>query len=324
MGSGPGHGDTPPSLQSGSATSVPPLVSIIVTCFEQADLVGEAVSSARSQTHPRVEVVVVDDGSTDASAQVAAEAHADRVLQQRNTGVSGARQSGLAAATGEYVVFLDGDDRLHPRAVEVQLSYLQAAPGAAFAAGRNRLVDGDGRPLATPVEPPHTGDLYEELLRRPWICPPSAVLVRRAALEDVGGWNPDLLVGEDLDVYLRLARSFPGVDHPEVVTDYRIHTRMHSRSYRVNLEANLHVLARHASEGSAEPRLREAREAGERYFTRMLAPKIVLTELATALRTGRGVLPAFGGFLALLREDAPGVSRLVRDRLRRRRTRSAG
>src|SRR5215216_7819784 len=95
-----------------------PLVSIVIPCYRQAHLLGDAIESALSQTYPRVEVVVVDDGSPDDPASVVARHPEVHFVQQANQGGSVARNAGLRASRGEYVVFLDGDDVLLPHAVD--------------------------------------------------------------------------------------------------------------------------------------------------------------------------------------------------------------
>jgi glycosyltransferase involved in cell wall biosynthesis len=99
------------------------LVSVVIPCYNQARFLGEAIESVLSQSYRAFEVVVVDDGSTDNTSEVVARyAGADagvRLIRQENRGLAGARNRGLAEAEGEYVVFLDSDDRLLPDALQV-------------------------------------------------------------------------------------------------------------------------------------------------------------------------------------------------------------
>ncbi|HWO47940.1 MAG TPA: glycosyltransferase family A protein, partial [Solirubrobacterales bacterium] len=117
-----------------------PLVSVVIPCWNQAHYLGEAIESALSQSYPSLEVIVVDDGSEDNSAAVAARFPGVRCLRQGNSGVAAARNRGLAEAGGEYAVFLDADDRLLPDALAVGVRELEARPETAFAAGMPRDI----------------------------------------------------------------------------------------------------------------------------------------------------------------------------------------
>src|SRR5438309_392347 len=93
-----------------------PLVSIVIPCYDQAHFLSESVESALAQTHPRTEIVVVDDGSRENVAEVAARYPGILCLRQENQGLAGARNTGFHTSSGEYVLFLDADDRLTPTA----------------------------------------------------------------------------------------------------------------------------------------------------------------------------------------------------------------
>src|SRR5918995_1252705 len=111
------------------------LVSVVIPCYNQAHFLVEAIESVLAQSYPRFEIVVVDDGSTDDTSEVAARYPGVRYVYQNNQGVSAARNSGLARSEGEYVVFLDADDRLLPEALEAGLRCLEARPECAFVSG---------------------------------------------------------------------------------------------------------------------------------------------------------------------------------------------
>ena len=124
----------------------PPLVSIVIPTYNRDDLVAQAIDSALAQTHPRCEVIVVDDGSTDRTPEVLAR-YAGKItaIRQDNKGLSGARNTGIRAAKGEFVGFLDSDDVWEPRLVEEALKLFAAYPkvGAVFLAERD--IDLSGR-----------------------------------------------------------------------------------------------------------------------------------------------------------------------------------
>ena len=182
--------------------STMPLVSVIIPCYNQGHFLGEAIRSTLDQTYPRVEIIVVDDGSDDRTPEVARSYSGVRYVRQDNQGVSAARNAGFTLSRGEYVVFLDSDDRLRPEAIAANLAILDRERGAALCFGRTVQFHPDGKtnPAANwvGVEP------YLDLLcRNPISCPGSA-MYRRRVLDSVGGFDPSLVPAEDYDMYLRI------------------------------------------------------------------------------------------------------------------------
>ena len=144
--------------------STMPLVSVIIPCYNQGHFLGEAIRSTLDQTYPRVEIIVVDDGSDDRTPEVARSYSGVRYVRQDNQGVSAARNAGFTLSRGEYVVFLDSDDRLRPEAIAANLAILDRERDAALCFGRTVRFHPDGKtnPAANwvGVEP------YLDLLRR--------------------------------------------------------------------------------------------------------------------------------------------------------------
>jgi glycosyltransferase involved in cell wall biosynthesis len=211
-----------------------PLVSVIIPCYNQAHYLGEAIESVINQTYPRCEIIVVDDGSTDNTAEVAARYKEVRCIRQQNQGLSAARNSGLRESKGEFLVFLDSDDRLLPEAIETGLKYLQERPECAFVSGHYRLIDSEGEP--GPPEPQHLveKDHYLTLLRKNYIIAPASVVYRREVFDAVGSFDTSLRSSEDYDIYLRIARTRAVHCHGGVVAEYRRHTsNMSSNSERM-------------------------------------------------------------------------------------------
>jgi glycosyltransferase involved in cell wall biosynthesis len=197
-----------------------PLVTVVIPCYNQAHFLGEAIESVLSQTYPHHEIVVVDDGSTDDTSEVASRYPSVRLIRQENRGLSAARNAGLAQSRGEHVVFLDSDDRLLPEALEVGVRELEAHPRCAFVFGRwnNIAMDGSARP--TPHRPHVERDHYLTLLHSCHIRM-HAVVYRKSIFETVGGFDTSLSASEDYDMYLRIARDHPVHYHGEVVAEYR-------------------------------------------------------------------------------------------------------
>jgi glycosyltransferase involved in cell wall biosynthesis len=219
-----------------------PLVSVVIPCYNQAHFLAEAIESALAQTHRRVEIIVVDDESTDATSVVASGYAGVGYVRQENLGAAAARNRGLRESTGECLVFLDSDDRLHPQAVEVGLRYLRLGRDAAFAYGRCNLIDIDGTWLATSCRPIVTGDHYRRLLHGNFLPNPAAIMFRRDALEAAGGFNVSLRAAEDYELCMRLTREHGACGHKEVVADYRQHEASLSRRAQLMSESVLYVL----------------------------------------------------------------------------------
>jgi glycosyltransferase involved in cell wall biosynthesis len=247
-------------------------VSIVIPCYQQAHFLADAVESALAQSYRPLEVTVVDDGSTDTTAEVAAAFLDVRCVRQRNQGVAAARNAGLRVSHGEYVVFLDADDRLLPGAAATGVAALEAHAAAALAVGRYRRIAVDGTPLPTPRRARVWQDPHESLVRRCWMGVPE-VMFRRAALTAVGGFDRRLRCAEDYDLYLRITRRFPIVDHYTEVAEYRQHPGSLSRNPERMLIATLAVLAPHRPRKGATPALRNAWRARENavwYYDRLL------------------------------------------------------
>ncbi len=186
-----------------------PRVSVIIPTFNRADLLPEAMRSVLAQTMSDLELIVVDDGSTDdTAAAVAPFLAADARVQYRpqaNQGVSAARNDGVRAAQGEYLAFLDSDDRYIPEALATHLARFAQQPDLGLTVAGYAYVNSTGQALGQRAPWLEGGglDLAGWLFNCYGI--PGAVLVRRAWFERVGGFNPDLTMSEDWSLFLQLA-----------------------------------------------------------------------------------------------------------------------
>jgi glycosyltransferase involved in cell wall biosynthesis len=188
---------------------VPGRVSVIIPTYNRAQLLSEALESALSQTYADVEVIVVDDGSTDTTDRVLSE-YANRVvcIRQQNAGPPAARNAGLRVCSGEFVVFLDSDDLLLPQKVELQVAYLRIRPSIDAVYGDGYTLNEDG--VFGPLEPyvvrfPRENPLalVASLLSRNLFAI-NCALVRRCSLPAVGPFDESLTAMEDWDLWLRM------------------------------------------------------------------------------------------------------------------------
>lgn len=193
-------------------------VSVIIPSYNHGQFVVCAVESALAQTHPQVEIIVVDDGSTD-DTRLRLSAYKDKIhyIYQPNKGLSAARNTGILAATGAYWMFLDADDWIHPRKLELQSHFLDSQPqyGLVYSAW-NYVEEKTGQVLAQ-VRPDVHGDVLKKLLLRNFFFPPGAALVRRLCLDQAGLFDTSLTAAEDMDMWVRIAAAgyaFGYIDHP--------------------------------------------------------------------------------------------------------------
>jgi glycosyltransferase involved in cell wall biosynthesis len=293
------------------------LVSVVIPCYNQAHFLGEAIESVLAQSYPRFEIIVVDDGSTDDTSEVAARYPGVRYVYQNNQGVSAARNSGLARSEGEYVVFLDADDRLLPEALEAGLECLKTHSGCAFASGRYRFIAGDGSFLKPQRRRFVDKDSYVALLRRNYIGPPAAVMYRRAVFESVGGFDPPADMSADTDIYLRIASRFPICRHEEEVAEYRWHGANTSGDPARMLSTALYVLRKQREHVRGNEQYQEAYDAGVRGRQGAFGDRLVDEVRAHARE--REWKRALRGMVVLLRHYPRGIALLNERRMKRHR-----
>ena len=222
-----------------------PTVSVVITTYNHAHFLQDALSSVAAQTHPASEVIVVDDGSTDDPRGILTGWPDVRLITQDNRGLAAARNTGLRATRSGYVLFLDADDLLTPSAIAAGLECFRQYPDAALVYGGHRRIDRDGRPLTEVRYQPITGDPFSALLRGNIIGMHGTVLYRRAVLLEAGAFDESLRRCEDYDVYLRLSRERPVASHPEETALYRWHGTNMSTDPPTMLRSVLDVHRRH-------------------------------------------------------------------------------
>ncbi|MEX1238227.1 MAG: glycosyltransferase [Cyclobacteriaceae bacterium] len=211
-----------------------PLVSVIITCFNQGRFLREAVASVQKQTHLNVEIIVVDDGSTDNTRHVAVSLVNVKYFYQPNRGLSAARNHGVAHSNGLYIAFLDADDILYPEAIGCNLKYLFQNPAWAFVSGGHVKVDELLYPLEDQDEGVSvSGDHFKALLRGNYIGMHATVMYRRMVFDEFQ-FDTNLQAAEDYDLYFKIARKYPVGAHTQKVAAYRHHgENMSARIYHM-------------------------------------------------------------------------------------------
>ena len=263
-----------------------PLVSIVVPTRNRAPLLGRTLASALAQRLVPLEVIVVDDASTDATPALLDEIGDDRLRTVRHPqrcGVAAARNTGVAAAAGRWVAFLDDDDLWSPFKLARQLDALLARPGPGWAIDGAVVVDGGLRVIG--AQPPPAEVELSTLLLSSNVVPggASGVVADRELVLDVGGFDPQLSLLADWDLWTRLALCAPAVAVAEPLHAYRLHRASMSARDRT---------------GEHELRLMEvkyARERAERHV--VLATEAFEFWLADCRQRGRRRVAAAGAYL---------------------------
>jgi glycosyltransferase involved in cell wall biosynthesis len=207
-----------------------PLVSIIIPCYNQGRFLQDAISSALAQSHRDLEVIVINDGSTDETEQVARRFTEDprlHLINQANEGLPAARNRGIRESNGEFLNFLDSDDWLEPDMVRNLADTLNENPDAGFAYCDVRVIPPEGSADNTysvgTARQILNGDIFDSLVLGGFF-PPQTVLIRRSVLDQIGHFNTALGGHADYELWLRAtAHGFRALYVDQKLTHYRLH-----------------------------------------------------------------------------------------------------
>lgn len=318
----------------------PPRVSVVIPTFNRAAFLPSAVRSALEQSLREIEVIIVDDGSTDATPEVCRSFVAGdsriRVIRQANRGLAAARNTGLAATTADWVAFLDDDDLWVPQALATMYA-LTGAPVEALTCRCNRFVSAepnlDARTILAdptryrvspwPPVPPPPAMTLNELLIRP-LVPIHAALFRCASVRELGGFDVRFHAAEDYHLWLRLAARKPVPVDPTPLALVRSHRDQMSASLGLQSHETRHVLEDfitcHPSAWSAAGRWRLRRRLASLAREEAYAALLVgdrRTAAAAAWRSVRWSVAQPKSWLYLAVAPLPGLYSRLR-RLRRR------
>ncbi len=218
----------------------PPLVSVIIPVYNGERFLSAALDSVFAQDYRPIEVIVVDDGSTDCTEEIAQGYPEIQYVHQENQGPSAARNTAIASAHGEFIAFLDADDIWLPNKLSTQIGYLLANPQVGYVSARIRNI------LESNIEWPAQLN-REYFLQDPPIFLPSALLIRRIILDQVGLHDPQLSTAEDMDWFVRANH----LKVPMAVIDsVLLHRRLHDRNISFNMTAirkDMFTVLRHSA-----------------------------------------------------------------------------
>jgi len=204
-----------------------PTVSVIIPTYNHARFIAQAVESTLAQTYSDLEIIVVDDGSTDDTQAILA-SYGDctrrvRVIHKENRGVAAARNTGILAAQGDYLLFLDADDLIPANKLECKVPILNAQPNVGLVYSAFQYIDEGGTQVLHEIRPQREGHLLKDLLLRRLFFPPGAAVVRRECLDQVGIFDETCSAAADTDMWIRIAQGgfpFGYVDQP--LFQYRV------------------------------------------------------------------------------------------------------
>jgi glycosyltransferase involved in cell wall biosynthesis len=202
-----------------------PKVSVVMSVYNAAAFLSEAVTSVLAQTFTDFEFLIINDGSSDNSAEILAGFTDPRIkiLNQENRGLVASLNRGIESAAGEYIARMDADDRCMPNRFQLQVDHLGSHPDIALLGGAIATMDQDGNPLAPHVKFPATHDqIWFAIGRKPWVFCHPAVMYRRQAAIDAGLYHRDFAHAEDTEFFARLMTKFRAANLDDVLLNYRL------------------------------------------------------------------------------------------------------
>lgn len=218
-------------------------VSVIIPAHDAEAFIRESVDSALAQTHRDVEVIVVDDASTDETPRILGEyGPRIKVLHQHNGSAAASRNAGAKIATGDWLALLDADDVWEPDKLARQLAHSHAT--FSYTNRTNIGSRGDVPELQSDVTTTHDGDVFMPLLLEGNFMTNSSVMMRRHVFERLGGFSTKLKNAEDWDLWLRIAEHHRVSYCPEPLIRYRFHGGGKSNNHRAMAIARRNVVAR--------------------------------------------------------------------------------
>jgi glycosyltransferase involved in cell wall biosynthesis len=227
-----------------------PLVSVIIPTYNRAEYVNDAIECILNQTYSNIEIIVVDDGSTDHTQETLkkySNAKNFRYIYQENRGPAGARNSGLRTSEGEYIQFLDSDDLITPDKIQLQVDYMKEHPDCDIIYSDVRFFHGnDHEHLFNRHLEFFSDNIFENIIYKVFIVIHSA-LIRRRVIEKIGPFDEALKRGEDPDFWIRASLAGMKFDyHDKPLALYRIHDIQVSKSRIENRKTLIKIIQRYA------------------------------------------------------------------------------
>ena len=227
-----------------------PTFSVVIPVYNAASFIGRTLECLSFQKFNDFEAVIINDGSTDNTQAIISEYIAEhpilslRLINQKNTGIAGARNRGIRESNGDYVAFLDHDDIWYPEKLSRCYEILMMFPRTAVLCHDEALRDVSGKIVRYLKCGPHVNDMFRKLLYGGSCLYTSATLVRKDIFLEVGLFreNPEFSTGEDYDLWLRLSKKHKIYFLPEILGEYILDTRNASLNFEKHYNNQLCVL----------------------------------------------------------------------------------
>jgi glycosyltransferase involved in cell wall biosynthesis len=227
---------------AGDRAETHPLVSVVIPTFNRAHILGEAIDSVIAQEYPHWELHVVDDGSSDGTRELVERYRQDGRIhyhRQENAGQATARNNGVNHSRGDYIAFLDSDDRWLPHKLRVQVQCVVEDPSIDVIYGDVERMDGDGQLLPDrPTNPRYSGIVWQQLLVDNFVHLITS-MVRSETIKGAGGFDTSFRCADDYNLWLRLSASAIFKYLPGKVSRYRVEGQRISDNLDGRFESNL-------------------------------------------------------------------------------------
>jgi len=261
-----------------------PLVSIIIPCYNHSHYLPVAIESVLKQTYSAIEIIVIDDGSTDNTKEVAEGYPQVTYIFQTNQGLPASRNAGINKSKGLYLVLLDADDWLYPDAIQTNLNYLQQQQDAAYVSGAYDMFY-ERENIMAEVKREIPANHYIYMLHNNFIGVPAAVMYRRWVFNEFL-FDTSLKACEDYDLYLKICRKYPVIHHTKKIAGYRKHSSNMSLNFGLMLSSALNVLQRQKEDlktGAEKQAYKKGRMLWKTHYTKrlyrqLLSPKAKISK----------------------------------------------
>jgi glycosyltransferase involved in cell wall biosynthesis len=231
------------------------LVSVIVPVYNRAHLVTETVASILAQTYRNIEIILINDGSTDSSLEVIQALQQEnpdvlRIIDQENQGQTIARNQGIKEARGKYIAFLDSDDLWLPDKIEHQIPLFDQGVGLVY--GGVEFINESGETTGfDPCDPSVQGNIYPHLLVKNRMTGGSVVVLSEA-LAKVGLFDPEFKAAENWDLWLRICKEYQARLVNKPVVKYRLHQNNMSKDVMLMQDAKQQIMEKHCDKNSSD------------------------------------------------------------------------
>ncbi|WP_405420009.1 glycosyltransferase family 2 protein [Marinobacter flavimaris] len=262
-----------------------PLVSIVTPTYNRSDFLPEAIESVLSQTYENLELIIVDDGSTDDTQALVESYQKDpriRYFYQSNQGQSAARNRGIAESRGDFICFLDSDNAWVPHKLERSLLAFERFPEAQVVYGDNILIDENSVEIGRNNMRRHSGKITDRLLNDNFVSM-NTTMTRRQCFDEMGGFNEADRIAEDYELWLRFSTKFEFRYIPELLGFYREMENQISSDKQQRFEGNERLLLKFLEQYPDAVAAKRRRRGLSHFYTRKARYEISVKAFGAAL-----------------------------------------